>query len=685
MKRKVVKGATVSLVGQATNQLLRFVSNLILSRLLFPEAFGLMGLVLTLQMGLEMLSDIGIRTSIIQHKRGEEPRFRHTAWTLQLLRGVVLWGAGAAMAIPAALIYDDKPELRTLIPVATMVSLIFGAYSSKYSLLYRNMQLGRVVAIELTGQVVALIVKVAHALVFGSVWSLVVGYMVDIGLRMVLSHLVLPGGRDRLAWEPKAVKELLSFGKWVFVSTTITFFALRFDMIALGKLVSATQLGVYQISLSLSSVPIAITGQVIGSVVLPAFSEASRQNHETLTLRFAQARQLAAPLGLFIILAVALFAPTFFHFLYDDRYTEAGWMAQLSMIAVYFNYQELLSTRALLAIGDAKPLAQTNALKLVTTVALSLLGFRYSGIPGFLLGIGAGAAMGYIFAMSALWRRHQLPAGLSDAGFITLGLLLGGLGTLGPTWLGARWGLDAEARVLLSVALAMVILSPMALWASMAVLRKAFKEELTADELVERFFGLRKLSLPLGAVGILGASLLAPPLVRLLRGELRADTALTIQMALLVVWLLYLELITARAPVRALDRKGLQRVSALKTIASLGATTLGYHLGGLQGLIIGVGAAAALSYILMTALSKTAPFDLLPCLVVIGVATVGTLAPSWLLSVYPFEVSIPLKRRTIDQHVIAAVITSLGLLLPVALYGVVSLRAAFKARSAPGE
>ena len=57
-----------------------------------------MALIQTFIIGLQMFSDIGIYPSIIQNKRGEEPDFLNTAWTIQIVRGGVLWLADHVLA-----------------------------------------------------------------------------------------------------------------------------------------------------------------------------------------------------------------------------------------------------------------------------------------------------------------------------------------------------------------------------------------------------------------------------------------------------------------------------------------------------------------------------------------------------------------------------------------------------------
>src|SRR6056297_1078407 len=86
LRTRAIKSAIWTVGGIMTSQILRLISNLILTRILFPEAFGTMALVLVFITGLAMFSDLGIHTSIIQNDRSREPAFLNTAWTLQIIR-----------------------------------------------------------------------------------------------------------------------------------------------------------------------------------------------------------------------------------------------------------------------------------------------------------------------------------------------------------------------------------------------------------------------------------------------------------------------------------------------------------------------------------------------------------------------------------------------------------------------
>ena len=136
-RKLAVRGSIFELTGFGASQVVRLGGNLILTRLLFPEAFGLAALVNIALQGLELLSDVGFGQSIVQNKRGEDPVFLNTAWTLQILRGVILSVLCLLLAHPFSLLYEE-PILKWLLVVGAGQSLLQGFLSTSLSTLRRR-------------------------------------------------------------------------------------------------------------------------------------------------------------------------------------------------------------------------------------------------------------------------------------------------------------------------------------------------------------------------------------------------------------------------------------------------------------------------------------------------------------------------------------------------------------------
>ncbi len=492
MKKKVVKGTVWSVGGQMAVQVMRLAQNIFVARLLAPDDFGLMGLIITVLVGLEMLSDIGVLTSIIQNPRSDRT-FLNTAFSIQMVRGVALWALGIGLAWPLSAYYENA-QILTLLPVVTSIAFLRGLLPTKYSLLFRDMDVARHTSITVAGQAAALVTTVAIAAVSPSVWALAWGSVANDLVKTILAYLVVRGPLDRFQWEKPAASAILHFGKWTFVSTMMAFIASRFDSLALPKLIDFNQAGVYSQANNLAWVPLFVGGQPLGAVLLPALSEAFRDKPELLKQNFARARGVILPMMMVMILALVFFATSFFDLLYDDRYLAAGWTLQVLMISIWFSYFTEAWSRALLAIGDSRSLAISSAVRVVSTVILTIVGFKIGGFVGFLAGLSLGTFAGYLVVMIRL-ARQGLPCWLPDAKYIVLTAVVALVGGAGPHWLtpylkeagfeGLSFSLaflkkgavlDIGPGPLLSAFLGCLVLPPLGLW-TFKRLRREMKKQ----------------------------------------------------------------------------------------------------------------------------------------------------------------------------------------------------------------
>jgi len=398
----VRRSATWSILAHGGSQLLRFASNIVLARLLFPEAFGLMAIVNALLQGLHLFSDIGIGPSIIQNARGNDPAFLNTAWTVQVVRGTVLWLVACAIALPAAIFYGD-PRLTWLVAVSGLNALIGGFNSTRLHSMYRNVDLARVSLIDFGSQAIGLLAIIVWALVDPSLWALVFGSLAGSLAELVLSYVALPGIRNRFQFERRALTELVHFGRWIFLSTALTFLVMQSDKLIFGKLVDKAMLGVYGFGVAISSMPVLLLGRIESSVFLPVFSRVHNSG-EALQPVFDRVRRPWLILCGWVLAGLAGGGAAAVNLLWDARYADAGWITQLLSIAGWFGILELTNGAAILARGQAKWLAASNMGKLASMLLLIPVGFHLDGFRGAVLGIVLSEVVRYLLSAYALHR-----------------------------------------------------------------------------------------------------------------------------------------------------------------------------------------------------------------------------------------------------------------------------------------
>ncbi len=430
---RAMRGSAFTAGSYAIAQVMRLGSNLILTRLLFPEAFGLMALVSVVLVGLAMFSDMGVGPAISQHPRGDERAFLDTAFSINVARGVLLWGLTCALAYPMAAIYN-APDLMQLLPAAGITLLISGFNPTRIDTANRHLLLGRVTLLDLIAQIIGIGCMVALAFALQSVWALVIGAITGSAAKLLIMSKWLPGPANSFRWDQAAGRDLVHFGKWIFLSTACGFLLAQGDKAIFGAYLSLTELGVYNIGYFLASFPVLLAGAVVGRIMIPLYRDhppaGSAANFNKMRrLRFGVTG------GTLLLLAVlALTGPALVGVMYDARYAGAGAIVVAIACVQMPGVIGMTYDQSALAAGDSRTYFWLIALKaLVQTVAF-VIGVTMGGLMGALMA-QAGAITLLHPAIVLLARKHRAWDPLHDAVFFGLAAGLAGLVLWSQGWI----------------------------------------------------------------------------------------------------------------------------------------------------------------------------------------------------------------------------------------------------------
>lgn len=399
---------------------IRLGSNLILTRLLYPEAFGLMALITVFIVGLEMFSDVGISTSIQRSEKGDDIDFLNTAWTLQIIRGGILWLICYAIAGPAAQFYNE-PFLAAALPIAGISLLIAAFNPTSIHTAARHLKLGRLSALEMASQLIGAVAAVILAWQLESPWALIFAVVIAALAKLFLTTLYLAGDRNRLRLEREAVSEILTFGVWIFLSTICAFLLIQGDKAILGKYLSPADLGIYHIGFYMATVPSGLAMVIAGKVLIPIYRErkpsASLENY-----RAVQKMRLALTGGLILLLVPFMFfGQAIIELLYDDRFLKSGAVV-IVLACTHVPHLVLMTYETIaLAEGDSRNFFVVQLIRAVVYVGLFWYGVEQAGLFGAL----AGQAAYYLVIFPAvIWlaRKHKAWDPVHDFTWLSIGL-----------------------------------------------------------------------------------------------------------------------------------------------------------------------------------------------------------------------------------------------------------------------
>lgn len=442
LKARMVRAATWLVGANMLSQLIRLGSNLLLTRLLMPEAFGLVAAVNTLYFALVMFSDLGIWQSVVKSEHGMQPRFLGTAWTIQLLRGVLLAAVIALVALAvrqlaaagffsAGTVYAD-PRLPPMVLLFAVCALLQGGESMKLATAQRELMGGALARLEMLSQVGAMLLTLLLAASTRSVWALAAGTLFGALLRTCLSHVWLTGLQVRPCWDRDHASEIIGFGKWIFVSSIIGFMAAHGEKIILGASLAAASFGVFSIASTLLAAVMAVYASINAHVIFSSLSHALRSGDDAEVRRvYTRVQQLADLLLGLLAGGLAMSGHWVVALLYDARYQDAGWMLQwlsLGLLAIRHQVVEQL----MFARGRPAWVSANNLLRALGLWICIPAGFALNGEHGAIAGVVISQFWSWPLSLY-FKRREGLLVRATEAWWLpalALGLLLG-------------WGLDS--------------------------------------------------------------------------------------------------------------------------------------------------------------------------------------------------------------------------------------------------
>jgi len=393
--------------GFGASQILRLGGNLILTRFLAPEAFGLMALVYGVLKGLELFSDTGIRSAIIHHERGDENAFLNTAWTIQVVRGFVLWGVAVMLAWPMSLAFG-QPLLVPLLTIVGITAVFYALRSVMYFVHNRRLEMRRLMVFEFFAQVVGLTTMIVWASIYPSIWALAGGAVVGTAIRAGLSHAMLGPHRHRLMYEKSAGRDLFRFGKWIFVSSSVTFVIGQADRFVVGGLTDMTTLGLFSIAMTLAMVVQVSANAVINRVLFPIFSRVYRTDgRELLRNRMRRTSFILYAFSLPVLLMFVAGGEALVQLLYDPRYASAGGMLKIIATGLIGMMVTNVAAAGLLATGDSRSQAIMQGIRLATFGIATAIGVAMGDLVAFLVAMACARWIDY-FPAAMLLRRAGL-------------------------------------------------------------------------------------------------------------------------------------------------------------------------------------------------------------------------------------------------------------------------------------
>lgn len=278
LNKKVGSSLKWSVITEIVAKIIVPINNMILARLLTPEAFGVVATVNMVVSFVEVFTDAGFQKYLIQHEfKDDKDRYESTnvAFTSNMILSFLIWAVIIIFRDEIANLVGN-PGLGVVLAIASVQIPIVGLASIQMSLYKRDFEFKTLFYRRIIVALAPLLISVPLAIVGLGYWALIIGNI----CAQVANAFILT---LKSKWKPKIYynfskfKEMFSFSFMTLLEQFTIWLAAWADMFIIGAFLSAHYLGLYKTSLQMVNSLM----QVITSATIPVlFSTLSRLQHD---------------------------------------------------------------------------------------------------------------------------------------------------------------------------------------------------------------------------------------------------------------------------------------------------------------------------------------------------------------------------------------------------------------------
>ena len=383
-----VRSGGILAAGSLSENLLRFIRNIILARLLAPEAFGLMATIMATVSAAEAFTEVGLTQSIIQNKEGADKEFLNVIWWFSAFRAVMLYMI-AFFAAPFIADFLNKPEATLILRIALIVILLRGLTSPNIFLLQKELKFSKWVIFTQSASIFGILTAIISAFYLRNVWALVLGYVTEAFLIFLFSYIFYPL-IPKLQINLSHAKNIMSFSRKVFGLPILMVLYTQMDNFVIGKVLSLSTLGLYSLAKDLADMPNKIFAK-ISPVFLPTFS-LMQDDKENLKITLLKLTEIVATFVLPFFTFFIVFSRPLLTLIYSPEYSKVAIPFSIICVFIFLYILSILIMNVVFATGNPDKFRTASLVRTIIFLIILYPATKYFGLIG--------AALSALFSMS---------------------------------------------------------------------------------------------------------------------------------------------------------------------------------------------------------------------------------------------------------------------------------------------
>jgi O-antigen/teichoic acid export membrane protein len=301
-------------------------------------------------MGMQVLTELGFGAALV-HRKDKFEAAKDTAFTMAVIRGIILTIAVVFIVSPTASWVYDKGELNILLRVFSIVFFIDGLRNINIIALQKELNFKLITYMTQTSTLLGTFIIITLAWYLRNVWALVIGSVFNSLIYLVLSYIWVPG-KPKFRLNKTIARELFHYGKYITGLSIVTFFITEIDNLLIGKIIGMSELGYYAIAFTLANLPATHISKVASQVLFPLYCK-MQGNLEILRLGYSQALRLVSGITIPAATGLIVLAPEIIGSVYGQKWLPAA--NALQLLALFGVIRSIVALIGYLINGIGKP------------------------------------------------------------------------------------------------------------------------------------------------------------------------------------------------------------------------------------------------------------------------------------------------------------------------------------------
>lgn len=401
LKQKTVNGVVWSFVQRFGTMAITFASNIVLARLLSPDDFGCIAMLMIFISLANTFIDGGFGSALIQKKEPSSEDYS-TILYWNLILSIVLYGV-LYLCAPSIASFYRIPVLNKVLRVQGVI-LFFNALSLiQQNQLKKQLQFKKLSIVYIASASISLIIAIITAYRGWGVWSLVAQQISISVLHAILFWIVSPWRPLRiLSWH--SFKELFHFGGFMLLSSLFSTISNEIQGLLVGRMFSPATLGLYNQAYRLEGSAATATSSIIDQVTYPVLASV-QDNREAFLAALKRFIQIPAYICSLVMMILIVVAKPLIIILYSSKWLSCVPYFQILCTAGLAVCLQGSANNSIAAVGKSNVLFIWTIIKRSLTIILCVAGILIAGMKGLLWGCVVGAWSVY-FINAFLVHKH---------------------------------------------------------------------------------------------------------------------------------------------------------------------------------------------------------------------------------------------------------------------------------------